>query len=68
MNVGTLHVRVTSIGPSLASKDHSHEDSVISYKTILKRGYYRPQVNVGPRQYRQAYLASFILEHHYRHQ
>ena len=45
MNVGTLHARVISAGPSLASKDHSHEQSVIP--TILKRGYYHPQVNVG---------------------
>ena len=45
MNVGTLHVRVTYSGPSLASKDNSHEQSVIL--SILKRGYYRPQVNVG---------------------
>ena len=45
MNVGTLHVRVTYAGPSLASKDHSHEHSVIP--AILRRGYYRPQVNAG---------------------
>ena len=38
-------MRVTSAGPSLASKDHSHEQSVIP--SILKRGYYRPKVNVG---------------------
>ena len=44
MKVGTLHARVTSVGPSLASKDHSHAQSVIS--AILKRGYYRPQVNL----------------------
>ena len=40
-----LSMRVTSVGPSLASKDHSHEHSVIP--SILKRGYYRPQMNVG---------------------
>ena len=62
MNVDTLHARVTSAGPSLASKDHSHEQSVIP--TILKRGHYRPQVNVGPCQHLQKYLASFILELH----
>ena len=62
MNVGTLHARVTSTGPSLASKDHSHEQSVIP--AILKRGYYHPQVNSGPCQYLQAYLASFMLENH----
>ena len=45
MNVGTLHVRVTSGGLSLASKEHSHEQSVVP--AILKRGYYHPQVNVG---------------------
>ena len=45
MNVGTLHASVISAGPFLASKDHSHEHSVIP--AILKRGYYRPQVNVG---------------------
>ena len=38
-------MRVTSAWPSLASKDHSHEQSVIP--AILKRGYYHPQVNVG---------------------
>ena len=41
----TLHARVTSTGPSLASKDHSWEQSVISCNTILKRGYYHPQVS-----------------------
>ena len=45
MNVGTLHARVTSAGPSLSSKDHSHGQSVIP--VILRRGYYHPQVNVG---------------------
>ena len=45
LNVSTLHARVTFAGPSLASKDHSHAQSVILI--ILKRGYYRPQVNVG---------------------
>ena len=45
LNVGTLHVRVTSGGLSLASKEHSHEQSVVP--AILKRGYYHPQVNVG---------------------
>ena len=49
LNVGTLHVRVTYVGPSLAIKDHSHEQSVIL--AILKRGYYRPQVNVRPCQH-----------------
>ena len=60
----TLHVRVTSAGPCSASKDHCHEQSGISCKTILKRGYYRLQVNVEPCQHLQAYLASFILELH----
>ena len=45
MNVGTLHVRVTYVWPSLANKDHSHAHSVIP--AILKIGYYSPQVNVG---------------------
>ena len=45
MNVGTLHVRVTFVGPSLAIKDNSHAHSVIP--AILKRGYYCPQVNVS---------------------
>ena len=40
-----LSKRVTSAGPSLDSKDHSHEHSVIP--AILERGYYCPQVNVG---------------------
>ena len=43
--MGTIHARVTSIGPSLASKNHSHEHMVIH--AILERGYYRPQVNVS---------------------
>ena len=60
--MGTLHTRVTSARPSLASKDHSHAQSVIV--AILKRGYYRPQVNVGPCQHIQVHLASFMLEHH----
>ena len=38
--------QVASIGPSLATKDHSHEQSVIP--SILKRGYYHPQTNVRP--------------------
>ena len=45
MIVSTLHARVASTRPSLASKDHSHAHSVIP--AILKRGYYHPQVNVG---------------------
>ena len=40
-----LSMRVTSVGPSLASKYHSHEHNVIP--SILKRVCYRPQVNVG---------------------
>ena len=62
MNVGTLHARVMYVGNSLASKDHSHEQSVIT--AILKRGYYHPQVNVGPCQHLQEHLASFMMEHH----
>ena len=38
-------MRLTFARPSLASKDHSHEQSVIS--SILKRGYYHPQEKVG---------------------
>ena len=63
MNVGTLHGRVTSTRPSLSSKDHSHEHSVIP--AILKRGYYCPQVNFRPCQHLHLQLASFMLEHHY---
>ena len=63
LNVGTLDVSVKSIGPSLTSKDHSHEHSVIP--AILKRGYYRPQVNVRSCQHIQVHLASFMLEHHF---
>ena len=37
-------MRVTYAKPSLASKDQSHEHSVIP--AILKRGYYVPQVKV----------------------
>ena len=62
MNVGALHARVTYAGPSLSSKDHSHEQSVIP--AILKRGYYHTQVNVGPSQHIQAHLASFMLDNH----
>ena len=62
MNVGTLHARVTSAGPSLGSKNHSHEQSVIY--AILKRGYYGPQVNVEPCQHIQVHLTSFMLEYH----
>ena len=60
----TLHARVTSAGSSLDNKDHSREQSVISCKTILERWYYHPQVNVIPCQHLQAYLSSYILEHH----
>ena len=49
-------------GHPLTSKDHSHAHSVIP--SILKRGYYRPQVNVEPCQHLRAHLASFMLEHH----
>ena len=49
MNVGNLHVRVTSEGPSLTIRDHSHAQSVIP--TIHRRGYYFPPVNVEPCQH-----------------
>ena len=45
LNVGTLHARVTSTRPSLASKDQYYEYIVIP--SILKRGYYHPHLNVG---------------------
>ena len=35
----------SNICRAILSKDHSHEQSVIP--AILKRGYYRPQVNAG---------------------
>ena len=60
----TLHARVMSAGPSLASKDHSQEKIVIFYNTIFKRGYYHPQVNVRHCQHVQAHFPSFILELH----
>ena len=46
-------MRLTIAGTSLASKDHSHEHSVIPY--ILERGYYRPQVNVSTLHARVAF-------------
>ena len=65
MNLCILHMRVNSTGPALASQDHSQEQSVISCKTILKRQYFHPQVNVIHCQCLHAYLESFILELHY---
>ena len=63
MNVGSLHVRLISARPSLPSKDHSHEQSVIL--VILKRRYCHPQINVRDCQHILVYLASSMLEHHY---
>ena len=60
-------MRVTSTGPSLASKDHSYEQSIIL--SILKRGYYRPQVNVGTLHGRLIFVGPSLpsKDHSYEH-
>ena len=58
-------MRLTSIGPSLAIKDHPHEHSVIP--AILERGYYRPQVNVGTLHARVEYSGPSLSSKDHSH-
>ena len=66
LNVGTIHARVTSIGPSLTSNGHSHEQSVIA--SILKRGYYHSQVNVGTLHARVAFVGLSLASKDHSHE
>ena len=59
-------MRVTFTGLSLAIKDHSHEQIVIP--AILKRGCYRPQVNVGTLRVRVISVGSSLASKDHSHE
>ena len=61
-----LSMRVTSAGPSLSSKDHSHEQSVIP--TILERRYYHLQVNVSTLHARVASIGPSLASKDHSHE